>query len=656
MIRGKTMQNRFEAAPVSMGPVTRGGLPSESTCAEVEIHAADGYGIYVIGEVDVNSEGVNHTIGFRYDFSDMSEENLKPYKWAAETIKKYGSLALIEINHCGFLSDGEDVYGPSEMERKDGVHVKEMDEALIRKVISDFVQTAIFMQKAGYDGVLCHFGHGWLIQQFLSPMTNHRTDEYGGSIENRCRLAVEILKEIRKQTGEEFIIEVRMSGDEMDPKGYKYREFLKFADILDPYLDIIHISMGSYHNPVRTREFSSEYHEKGCNAYISEALKKQGGNALVSVVGGINDPEVALEIIESNKSDIIALGRQKYADEHFIRKIKEGKEELVYPCLRCFCCFSGPGDSADRKNWTPGCSINPLHMHYEYENMPAPAELKKVIILGGGVAGLYFAACAAARGHQVTLLEKEEQTGGILNTVEPDPHKEAFIRYLKALKANAEAAGAEIRTGTVLTEEILKERKPDVVVSAIGAHGKEVSVPGEENIKVLNAVGAMEHLDEIGDQVVILGAGLIGSELAVFLREQGKDVSLTARSRMLKVVYPLHGAALRMQLFGNGVKVFEGISPKKITKDGVLMESADGKEEFLKADTVIKAFGMTSNESDAETLIKAADPDIEFYTIGDAKEPRRIRQATTEAFLLANQLGTDYSPKPLMSNFGPPPT
>ena len=653
-IRGKTIPNRFEAAPVSMGPMHKGELPAESVCSEVDIHAKDGYGIYVIGEVDVNPQGLHAGMGIRYDFKDLSEENLTGFRWAAETVKKYGSLALIEINHCGFQSEGPEVYGPMEMTRQDGILVKAMSQADIQKVCTDFADTAFFMQQAGFDGILCHFGHGWLVQQFLSPATNQRTDEYGGTTENRCRLAVEILQAIRTKVREDFVIEVRMSGDELDPNGYNDKEFLRFAKILDEYSDIIHISMGSYNNPVATREFSSEYHEKGCNAYIADELKKQGGKALVTVVGGINDPDTALEIIEKGEADIVALGRQKYADHEFITKLKSGHPELIYPCLRCFCCFSGPADSVDKEHWSPGCSINPMHMRYEYEHMPEPDELKKVIVLGAGVAGLYFAALAAKRGHQVTVLEKEKETGGILNTIKADVHKEAFIRYLHALDANAVAAGAEIRKGEVLTEEILKKLQPDIVVSAIGAHGKDIPIEGEETNQVINAIGAQERLNEIGEHVVIIGAGLIGCELAVFLNEHGKDVSLTTRSKMLKVVYPLHGLALRMELFGKGVKVFEGIAPERITANGIYMKSADGKEEFLKADTIIKALGMEANVSDAQDLINKVNPDIELIAIGDAKEPRRIRQATSEAFLLANHLGTEFRPKPQKNNFGPP--
>ena len=646
ILRGKLIKNRFEAAPVSMGPVKKGELPCEQVLSELECCSSGNFGIYVIGEVFVDDWGNRRVPLDSYDFSDLSEANLLPYKAAADILKKNGCVPVIELSHCGAHREGE-AYGPDAFVAEDGTKVHAMDEAMIENVCRNFANAAVFMKKAGFDGVMAHFGHGWLVHQFLSPMTNHRNDKFGGTLENRTRLALMIVQTIRKAVGEDFIIEVRMSGDELMPGGYDFHEFVKIAEILDEYVDIIHVSMGVYGNPVKTREFSSIYHEKGCNAYISQALKASLNHALVSVVGGINDPEVALEIIQSKKADFVALGRQKYADFQFITKLMSGHPEKIYPCIRCFCCFSGPNTSPSQREWKPGCSVNPMHMSYEYMNMPLPERKLRILVAGGGVAGLYFSIIAAQRGQTVQIVEKNGRLGGILHTVSKDVHKEALIRFISALVQNVEQSNIKILMNTDVDASVIRDFSPDVFVAAIGGKPRNLKMQGCSNKKLLSAINVMEKADQLGQRIVILGGGLIGSELAVFLNKMGKEVILTSRGKILQNVYPMHKIAVQGEL-DKGVVCMEDVDYGEITENGIYVTTQDEKEQFLSADHIIQASGL---QVDCEELnrLETMTQGIPFYKIGDCNGIGKIRQATSDAFLLAMQLGCDYRPKPQKS-------
>ena len=648
VIRGKTIPNRVEAAPLSMGPVEKGKPPIAQAVAEVKAHSAGGMGLYTIGEVPVSDMG-NRRVHDHFDFTDLSEENLIPYRTAAEIVKANGCIAQIELVHCGHRRPGE-AQGPMAFTADDGTRVAAMTEADIEQVCEDFANAAYYMKAAGFDGIMGHFGHGWLIHQFISPLTNQRTDRFGGSLENRMRLPIMVAQRIRERVGEDFLIELRMSGDELCEGGYTAEDFVEIAKMMDPYADIIQVSMGLYGNPVQSREFPGAYHENGCNAYIAESIRKVLTHAKVSVVGAINDPALAEEIVASGKADLVAMCRQLFADAEFAKKAQAGRDDLIIPCLRCFCCFSGPQEQVDHSKWKPGCSVNPYHMQLEYLDMPAPEERKTILVAGGGVAGLFFAYTAQTRGHRVILAERSDRFGGILRSASGDPHKQNFMRYLDALEANAREAGATLLLNTVVDEALIETYKPDVIVAAVGAEERDVPLAGS-GVSVLSAVGAMDRLDEIGSRVVIIGGGLIGAELAVSLHHAGREVTLTARSQILKQSYPLHAYGVRMEL-AKGVSVREGCVPVEVREEGILMRDTAGEKEpfLLEADTVILATGLEPRQGDVDALRKLAEG-REFYSLGDCTGTHRIRDATNQAFHLAMELGTEYRPKPLKNHW-----
>ena len=268
--------------------------------------------------------------------------------------------------------------------------------------------SAALAKTAGFELLMVHGGHGWLINQFLSPLFNRRTDEYGGSLENRTRFAIEVLTAIRKAVGPGFPIEFRLSGSEFVPDGYDLKEGIRIAKAIEPYIDLLHVTAGTYQKTFGITH-PSMFEDHGRNVYLAAEIKKHV-SVPVATIGGLSDPEMMEEIIASGKADVVEMARQLLADHELPRKVVEGRDEEIVHCLRCFTCMAERGVTGTRR-----CTVNPF-IGRELDGMEvAPArESKKVLIAGAGPRGLYASITAARRGHKVILCEEDAEVGGIL--------------------------------------------------------------------------------------------------------------------------------------------------------------------------------------------------------------------------------------------------
>lgn len=298
--------------------------------------------------------------------------------------------------------------GPMGYTRKDGMVIYAMDENMMHEVIDDFITAAKFMRETGMDGVMIHCGHGWLLHQFLSPRTNHRTDSFGGSLANRARFPLMLLKAVREAMGKDFILEIRVSGEEcMGEEGMHMDETAAFCKMAQQYVDLIHVSVGTYRNPILSGEFSSLFQPHGLNMDASQAIRTTVDVPVV-VVGGINDPVQAEEMIASGKCDFVALARQLTADPDFPKKTEADNEDDINPCLRCFKCFPGPLEGIDitQMHLIYGCTVNPAEFCYDFDLLNSkPGAPKKVLVVGGGLVGCETAIDMARQGYQVDIIE-----------------------------------------------------------------------------------------------------------------------------------------------------------------------------------------------------------------------------------------------------------
>jgi hypothetical protein len=410
--------------------------------------------------------------------------------------------------------------------------VPEMPEEIILETIGKFADAAQTARHCGYGMVTVHAGHGWLLNQFLGPQNNRR-DKWGGSMENRARFVVAIVENIKKKCGQGFPVCVRISGSEIFEGGYDIDYGKAIACQLDGHCDLINVSVGAHEAPtVFTNTHPSMFLEDGVNVKYAAEIKKAVRHTKIAAVGALAEPALMEEIIASGKADVVMLCRQLMADPDTPVKAQAGREREIRKCIRCFECFS-----SHFMRLTSVCAINP-EIGFERETKyadPAARCRKKVLVAGGGVAGMQAALTAAGRGHAVVLCEKSGMLGGALRCERKVPFKQNLQKYLDQQSDLIESSDIDLRLHTEVTPALAQALRPDVIIAAFGARPLVPSIPGIDGKNVLSAEYAFLHAEETGQKVVILGGGLSGLELAIYLSGLGKKVTVMEMANALKL-------------------------------------------------------------------------------------------------------------------------
>ena len=431
------MRNRIIFAPTSPSMIDLNGHFTPEMIAYLEEKAKGGAGVVTYGEAIVHSAtGKSHNKQLQLDAFGVRQGMTE----AARAIHNAGSYANIQLSHGGMYgglaSVGGDVdtcrtaYGPSDMTMPAG-EVKAMPRELVYEIIESYGAAAKLCKETGFDMVQVHAAHGWLFSQFLSPVWNKRTDEFGGSLENRARFFLLALDAVRKAVGPQFPIEARISGDDFTDIGLDLNECIKVAEMIDDKVDLINVSCGNHEDPAMfCRTHPSAFYPRGVNVYLAAEIKKHVKTP-VACVGSLNDPAQMEEIIASGQADAVEIGRASLADPYLPLKAAFGDDEDITPCLRCYECFGATGELEMVK-----CAVNPVmgeqlcaeRFHHE------PERKKKVLVVGGGPAGMEAAITAAGRGHNVTLVEKDDKLGGNLHPAGAAYFKEDIIKLIKVLE------------------------------------------------------------------------------------------------------------------------------------------------------------------------------------------------------------------------------
>ncbi len=636
-------KNRIFSAPTGLTGYSPEGHFTTDNRAYYEYKASGGCAAVCLGECIVHKEsGSSHNIQPALDDITL----LPSLTLVAADIKRHGALANIELSHggkyggivsvAGELKEGKVAYGPSEEHLASGEHVYEMPKEMIQSLVCAYGKAAGMAKRAGFDMVNVHAAHGWLFSQFLSPLQNHRTDEYGGSLENRARFFLEALDEVRRVVGPGFPIEVRMNGDDFVAGGLHLEDYIEFARLIEDKVDLINVSCGSHEvEKLFVRTHPSMFLEHGCNVYLAEAIKK-AVNVPVSCVGGLNDPAQCEEIIASGRADIVELGRALIADPFLPQKIFENREDEIAPCLRCFECLGHAVDAMGIR-----CSVNPVIGHELDEKcFNPPAVPKKVLVAGGGPGGMQAAIMASARGHQVILCEQSDSLGGALKFAQNVDFKADLYKFSQTLKARLMKTNVQIRYNTKVTPELIKVLAPDVVIAATGAVPVIPPIPGIHGPNVFMASEMEANLDNmtqehLGEAVVILGGGLVGCELAIQLAGQNKSVTLVEmRGEVAADCNCFHKIAVGLEL-EKGVRVFTDTKVVEITDTGVTGKDKDGNDIHIPADLVICAAGMRSDPSFMEAV---SAMDVRLLVIGDAVRPGKVTQAVFDGYYCGKYL------------------
>lgn len=625
-----TLRNRMCSAPLGATDVDAQGTPGPRTLGFYEARAKGGAAIVTVSELVVHPET---------DGSQMLHLSLKTpgqlgaFTYVADAIKRHGALASIELSHSGqyagtYMVDKKKKgdlhqFGPSDGVRPDGIPVKALTKEQIASIVAAYAEAAGLAKRAGFDMCMVHAGHGWLINQFLSPYFNHRSDEYGGALENRVRFAREILTAVRAEVGPGFPIELRMSGSELFDGGYDLDEGCRIAHALEDLVDIIHVSAGSYQFGFSITH-PSMFREHGCNVYLAEEIKKHV-SVPVATIGGLSDPDQMEEIIASGKADLVVMGRALLADPELPNKVMANEGDDIVRCMRCFVCMAERPVTQTRR-----CALNPrIGRELEGLDIVPAARKRKVLVVGGGIAGMVAARTAALRGHDVTLCEANDTLGGILRTEAALPFKQDMYHLGVTYAHLCEKAGVDIRLNTPVDAAFADEFGADACIVAVGSEAMTLPVPVSDDAVVRSIDELYLEGAPVGEEVVIVGGGLTGCECALLMASKGKKVHLVEMRDGLAIDANIrHRPILLAQIEEASVDVALNACAQAVTADGVTV-AQDGAERLIAGDTVVCAIGQRSRTAAADALRDAA-PFVRI--IGDAKRPSNITNAVYEGF------------------------
>lgn len=625
-----SFRNRMFAAPMGGTDITADCCVGPRTPGFYELRAKGGAAAVTASELVVHPQtDASHM--FHLDL--QTPGCLASWTFLADAVRRHGAVPSVELSHSGqyagtYLVDkdkkkGLSQYGPSDGVRPDGIPVKALTREQIADIVKAYGETAVLAKRAGFEMLMVHCGHGWLVNQFLSPYFNRRADEYGGSFENRLRFAREVLTAVREAVGPGFPIEMRMSGSELFDGGYTIEDGVRIAQALEDLVDLIHVSAGSYQFGFFNTH-PSMFSPHGVNVHLAAEIKKHVKKP-VATIGALNDPAQMEEIIASGKADVVEMARALLADPELPNKVMSNRDDEIVRCLRCFVCMAERPTTGTRR-----CAVNPL-IGREIEGtevLPA-AKRKKVVVAGGGVGGMKAAITAAQRGHQVVLFEKSGELGGILKSEQAIPFKYEMYQLGVTFAKMMENEGVEVRLNTPATPETVEAEHPDALILAVGSQPIVPPLPGigGENVVVVN--NYYLEKDKVGDTVVVLGGGLAGCECAVHLGMEGKKVHLVEMRDALAVDCNIRNRPILMTQVDKYATVHLSYQGQKVTPEGLICKDADGREVLVPGETVICAVGQRSNRADVDAL-RACAPFVR--EIGDCVRPSNITNAVYQGY------------------------
>lgn len=593
-------------------------------------------------------------------FSMWEDKYIVPMSKLVEAVQKHGTLIGLHNNHMGSFAHsmltGEQPISASGNFKNPWTKEtpREITKSEMKEVITNLANAARRSREAGFDFIEYNAYSGYLIREFLSSATNDRTDEYGGSLENRLRFFKEIIYATKEKAGDDYPIVAKISGDEFVPGGNTWKEAIEIAKAAESWgVDALHVSPGGHNSTI---PLTLGYVPKGAFTYLARLVKNEVQVPVITA--HVDDLFLAEELVSLGHADFIAFGRQFLADPKFLMKAREGRFEDIRPCIRC------NQECYDKVvSWqNVGCLMNPAAgREIEGEDIPVTKK-KKIMIIGGGPGGLKCAEELAKRGHQVSLYEKENRLGGQLNPCSIPPGKAEFALAIEYFSNQLPKLGVNIFLNSEVTPILVESEKPEVVIVATGARLAIPSIPGVERENVVTAIDVLEGKVNVGERVVVIGGGGIGCDTALFLAKEGamdaenalflkewgglgedfldfthkgKQVTILEMLRSIGKDIGVSRRGLICRLLPmNNVEIITEAEVTAITDKGVEFNK-EGKKQEIEADTVVIASG-TNPENKLYYELQGKVP--ELYIIGDAQKPRKALDAIHEAAALAHKI------------------
>jgi 2,4-dienoyl-CoA reductase-like NADH-dependent reductase (Old Yellow Enzyme family)/thioredoxin reductase len=617
-----SLRNRIAMPPMVVNLGNSDGSVSEDTKAYYAERAKGGVGLITVEATAVATNGRSSPFQLRIDKDDF----IGGLRGLTHEVHRFGAKVGIQLVHCGRQGSskytGEQPVAPSPIPSAGGEIPRELSIHEIEDLVEKFAEAAVRAKKAGFDAVEIHGAHGYLINQFLSPRVNKRSDEYGGSLAGRSKFALEVVRRIRAKVGDDFTILFRMSADEYLPDGATLNESMAVASMLqEAGVDCIDVTAGTQESLDMFVQPSSL--PPGCLVHLASAIKKVVSVPIITV-GRIGDPLLAEAVLFQGAADLIAMGRALIADPELPRKAAEGRFDEIRPCVACRSCFDRLFEKA-----RVTCAVNAsFGQEKSLPILPAQRQ-KKVLVIGGGPAGLEAARIAALRGHKVVLYEKEDRLGGQLHLASVPLYKQSISSLTKFLVSQMIKLGIEVHVGRAITSDAVSEIRPDAVIVATGSIPVIPDIPGVRGTNVSLAIDVLGGKKAVGEIVVIIGGGQIGCETADFLATMGKKITIVEILNDVAIdMGPLARIPLLKRLRERGVNIYTNTTVEEISERGVLAK-VDAKIISLDAESIILATGSKSNGELVKQLAKEIG---ELYAIGDCVEPRKVYDAIHESF------------------------
>lgn len=557
----------------------------------------------------------------------------------AQAIQNNGAKAALQIAHCGrqkFLGTPpikaassvpwEELYLQFGM----GVVPENLAFGEIQQIGEAFGDAARRAQMAGFDMVEIHGGHGYLITNFLSPRTNKRTDWYGGSLENRMRFLLDIVNNVRAKVSSDFPLSVRLSGTEYEADGVMIEDTIEVAKALEKIgVDVIHVSGGNHHQTIY--EVSPMGMPTGIHVWAAETIKKAVQIPVISS-GSITTPELAEDILEKGQSDFISLGRPLWADPYWPQKAREGRPEDIRPCIRC---NDGCVDRGSALFRAVSCTVNVALAHEDESTITPAVSCKKVAIIGGGPAGMEAAIVCKLRGHEVTLYEKRKLGGALVEASVPEFKSDLrrlisyFVTQMEKLKIKVIREEADVNK--------IKDGGFNAVIVAVGGTAVKPDVPGIDKPIVTNALEVLNGKSHVGQRVLIVGGGISGVEVGLFLAEHAREVIfIEMRDDFMIGVGTSDRIVYNDKLNKRNVTIYTGKRLETVLDNGAVVIDRYGNRQDIPVDSVVLAVGFAPQTFLVEEL--RSELNVEVYAVGDCIRPRKIFDAIHEGHLAARQL------------------